>query len=165
MFDKTPQRRYGVMAFAGYVSISAYFAAVGLISGLLPIDAAMSATLSLHSPVFAGLALAVVVGLPASTVVWLAALGHPRTANAATLAGVFLVGWIGVELAIVREFSALQVLYAAAGIGLIAVCGRSGWRSVIGASAGLPAVLSAGRHRRLRQQRATATVRRAHHSR
>jgi hypothetical protein len=128
------------MAFAGYLSISAYFGAVGLISGLLPIDAAMSANLPFHSPVFAGLALAAIVGLPSSTVVWLAARGDRRTATAATVAGVLLIGWIAVELAIVREFSVLQVLYTAAGLGLIVVGGRSGWRSVIGAGAALPPV-------------------------
>ena len=37
---------------------------------------------------------------------------------------------LAVEILIVREFSVLQVIYAAAGIGLIAVGGRSGWRSV-----------------------------------
>jgi hypothetical protein len=147
MFDRAPRRRYGVMAFAGYLSISAYFGAGGLISGLLPIDARMSANLPLHSPVFAGLALAAIVGLPSSTVVWLAARGDRRTATAATVAGVLLVGWIAVELAIVREFSVLQVLYTAAGLVLIAVGGRSGWRSVIGAGVALPASLSAGRHR------------------
>ncbi len=138
MFDQLRRRRYGVVAFAGYVSVSAYFGAVGLISGLLPIDAAMSANLPLHSLVFAGLALAVIVGLPSSAVVWLAARGHPGTAAAATVAGVLLVGWIAVEILIVREFSVLQVLYAAAGIGLIAVGGRPGWRSVSNPSALLP---------------------------
>lgn len=147
MLDQIPPRQYGVVAFAGYVSLSAYFGAIGLISGLLPIDAAMSANLPLHSPVFAGLALAVIVGLPSSVVVWLAGRGHPGTAAAATVAGVLLVGWIAVEIVIVREFSVLQVLYTAAGIALIAVGGRSGWRSVSNASAALPVL------RRARQSR------------
>jgi hypothetical protein len=158
MLASTTRPRYGVACYAVFVSASAYFGAVGLISGLLPIDAAMSANLPFHSPVFAGLALAVVVGLPTSTLAWLAVRGHPGTALAAVGAGWLLVGWIGVELAIVREFSGLQVLYAAAGLGLIAVGGRSGWRSVSNASAAL-VVRSAGRHPRSRQRRATATVR------
>jgi hypothetical protein len=125
MLARTTRPRYGVACYAAFVSASAYFGAVGLISGLLPIDAAMSANLPFHSPVFAGLALAVVVGLPTSVLAWLAARGHPGTAAAASVAGLLLVGWIGVELAIVREFSALQVLYAAAGLGLIAVGNRT----------------------------------------
>jgi len=147
MLDQIPRRRYGVAAFAGYVSVSAYFGAVGLISGKLAIDAAMSANLPLHSPVFAGLALAAIVGLPSSAVAWLAARGHPGTAPAATVAGILLVGWIAVEIVIVREFSVLQVLYTAAGIGLIAVGGRSGWHSVSNASAALPVLRRAGQSR------------------
>jgi hypothetical protein len=154
----TTRPRYGVACYAAFVSVSAYFGAVGLISELLPIDAAMSTNLPFHSPVFAGLALAVVVGLPTSTLAWLAVRAHPGTETAATMAGVLLVGWIAVEILIVREFSGLQVLYAAAGIGLIAEGGRSGWRSLSNASATLPVVHRA-RHRRARQQRATATAR------
>jgi hypothetical protein len=111
--------RYGLACYAAFVSASAYFGAIGLASGLLPIDATMSANLPFHSRLFAGVALAIVVGLPTSVVARLAAKNHPCTADAATVAGLLLVGWIVVEILILREFSALQVVYAAAGLGLV----------------------------------------------
>jgi hypothetical protein len=38
--------------------------------------------------------------------------------------GILLVGWIAVEVAVIRQFSALQVIYGLAGAGLIAVGSR-----------------------------------------
>src|SRR2546430_7278152 len=49
---------------AGFVGASAYFGAVGVISGLLPVKAALAERLPLHSPVFGGVALAAVVAAP-----------------------------------------------------------------------------------------------------
>ncbi len=104
---------------AGFVAVSAFGGAAGLISGWLRLGAPMTARLPLHSPVFAGLALACVVAVPASVVAVLAWRGHPRDRDAAVLAGVLLTGWIIVEVAVVRQFSPLQVVYGLAGIGLI----------------------------------------------
>ena len=119
-----PRRRFGVAGYAAFVSASAYFGAIGLATGLLPIDATMSANLPFHSPVFGAIALALIVGVPTSLLAWLAGQGHPRTADAATIAGLLLVGWIVVEVAIIREFSVLQVVFAGAGAGLIALGSR-----------------------------------------
>ena len=104
---------------AGFVAVSAFGGAAGLISGWLRLGAPMTARLPLHSPVFAGLALACVVAVPASVVAVLAWRGRPRDRDAAVLAGVLLTGWIIVEVAVVRQFSPLQVVYGLAGIGLI----------------------------------------------
>jgi hypothetical protein len=62
--------------------------------------------------VFAGIALVCVVAVPATVVAVLAWRGHPRDHDAAALAGVLLMGWIVVEVAAVRQFSALQVVTA-----------------------------------------------------
>jgi hypothetical protein len=105
------------------VAISAYGGAAGLITGWLRPSSSMTARLPLHSPVFAGIALACVVAVPAKVVAVLAWRRHPRDRDAAAVAGVLLVGWIVVELAVVRQFSALQVVYGLAGLGLI-VSGR-----------------------------------------
>ncbi len=113
--------RVALAAYAGFIALSAYCGSIGLISGLLPVNASLAERLPFHSPVFGGIALALVVGLPASFVAALSWRGHPRTPDAGALAGLLLVGWIAVELAIAREFSALQVVYAAAGAGLIAL--------------------------------------------
>src|SRR6266568_1704639 len=84
--------RVTLAAYAGFIALSAYCGSIGLIIGLL-----------------------------ASFVAALSWRGHARTPDAGALAGLLLVGWIAVELAIAREFSALQVVYAAAGAGLIAL--------------------------------------------
>jgi hypothetical protein len=111
--------RAALAAYAGFIALSAFFGSVGMISGLLHVVAPLAARLPFHSPVFAGIALALVVGLPASFVAVLAWRRHPRTPDAAELSGLLLVGWIATELAIARQFSVLQVVYAAAGAGLI----------------------------------------------
>ncbi len=113
--------RVTLAAYAGFIALSAYCGSIGLISGLLPVNASLAERLPFHSPVFGGIALALAVGLPASFVAALSWRGHARTPDAGALAGLLLVGWIAVELAIAREFSALQVVYAAAGAGLIAL--------------------------------------------
>jgi hypothetical protein len=110
--------------FAGFVAASAYAGALGMISGWLPVTPTMTARLPFHSPVFGGLALACVVAVPTTVVTALAWRRHPRTRDAAALAGAALVGWIVVEVAIIRQASVLQGIYLLAGLGLIAAGDR-----------------------------------------
>jgi hypothetical protein len=117
---RTTFHRVWLVVLAGFVAVSAYGGAVGLITGWLRRSASMTGRLPLGSPVFAGIALACVVAAPATVAAVLAWRRHPRYRDAATLAGVLLVGWIVVEVAVVRQFSALQVVYGLAGAGLIA---------------------------------------------
>jgi hypothetical protein len=70
-----------------------------------------------HGP--RGLALVAVVALPATTLAWLAACGHRRTADTSIVAGILLAGWILVELAFIRELSFFQPVYFVLGILLI----------------------------------------------
>jgi hypothetical protein len=113
--------RHGwLTTLAGFVAVSAFGGAIGLIGGWLRLPSSMAARLPFHSPVFGGLALACVVAAPATLVAVLALRRHPRDRDAATLAGVLLVGWIVVEVAVIRQFSTLQVVYGLAGLGLIA---------------------------------------------
>jgi hypothetical protein len=121
---------------AGLVAASAYFGAVGLMTGFLAVSPTMAARLPFQSPVVGGIALALVVALPSTAVCVLSHRRHPRVREAAALAGCLLVSWIVIELAFVRQFSALQVIYALAGALLImlgdrAVLARAG--SVISA--------------------------------
>ena len=92
--------RVALAVYAGFIALSACFGSAGMISGLLPVGAPLADRLPWHSPVFAGIALALVVGLPASVVAVLSWRRHPRTRDAAALAGLLLVGWIAVELTI-----------------------------------------------------------------
>jgi hypothetical protein len=117
---QTSRSRYRVMAaYAAFIAASAYFGAIGMISGLLAVPDSLAERLPFDSPVFGGIALALIVALPCTALAVLAWRRHPRTFDAATLAGLALVGWIVIEVAIVRQFSMLQVVFGAAGLGLV----------------------------------------------
>ena len=141
-------RHAWLTALAGFVAVSAYGGAVGLIGGWLRLGSSITARLPLHSPAFAGIALACVVAVPATVVAVLAWRRHPRDRDAATLAGVLLVGWIVVEVAVVRQFSALQVVYGLAGLGLIASGSRRMLAEVADVVTALPLLLTAPLYRR-----------------
>ena len=114
------RRRVPLAAYAGAVAVSAYAGTVGLATGVLALGGRLDHRLPLHSPVLGGLALAVIVGGPATLVAGLAARGDARTDRAAIVAGVLLIAWIAVELAFIREFSPLQPFYAAVGASFVA---------------------------------------------
>jgi hypothetical protein len=135
--------RVALAAYASFIALSAYFGSIGMISGLLPVGASLAERLPFHSPVFGGIALALIVGLPASFVAALSWRRHPRTPDATALAGLLLVGWIAVEVAIAREFSVLQVVYAAAGAGLIALGNVAVLRQVADVAAAVPLFVTA----------------------
>jgi hypothetical protein len=130
------------------VAVSAYGGAGGLISGWLRLGSPMTARLPFHSPVFAGLALACVVAVPATVVAVLAWRGQPRDRDAAALAGVLLTGWIIVEVAVVRQFSPLQVVYGLAGMTLIISGNRRMLTELGDAVTALPLLLTAPLYRR-----------------
>jgi hypothetical protein len=139
--------RAWLAALAGFVAVSAYGGAVALIVGWLLPGTAMTKNLPFHSPVFAGIALACVVAAPATVVAVLAWRRHPRDRDASTLAGVLLVGWIVVEVAVVRQFSALQVVYGLAGVGLTAGGSRRMLAEVADVVTALPLFLTAPLYR------------------
>ncbi len=132
--------------------MSAYGGAAGLISGWLRLGSTMTARLPFHSPVFGGIALACVVAVPATVAALLAWRRHPRARDAATLAGVLLIGWIVVEVAVVRQFSVLQAVYGLAGLGLIVRGNRRMLAEVADAVTALPLLLTAPLYRRWHQR-------------
>jgi hypothetical protein len=138
-----PRRRYPLASYVALVALSAWFGAVDLITGLLPAPSSLTARLPFHSPVFGGIALACVVAMPATLVTVLIWRRHPRTRDALTLVGLLLVGWIIVEVAVVREFSPLQPACLLAGFGLILLGDRRLLRLVADVLAGLPVFLAA----------------------
>jgi hypothetical protein len=141
-------RRASLTLLAAFTAASAYFGAFGLISGLLPVDHAMAARLPFDSPVFGGLALATVVAVPTTLVSLLSYRRHPRDHEAAALAGSLLVGWIVTELAIIRQFSVLQLVYALAGIALVVLGDRRILTRVTEAASAVPLFLTAPLYRR-----------------
>jgi len=72
------------------------------------------------APVFGGIALACIVAVPST---FLAARAHApgkRFDRAAEVVGLLLIGWIGVELAFIRELSFFHPIYAAIGAAFVA---------------------------------------------
>jgi hypothetical protein len=113
-----------VAGYAGLIAASALGGAVGMVTGLMPLGP-LHDRLPWHSPTLAGLALAVVVGVPTTAAAVLSWRGDPHRQVVTTLAGVALVGWIAVEVPVVRMFSPLQPICAAAGVGLALLGDRS----------------------------------------
>ena len=113
-------RRRALAGYAGFVAFSAYAGAVGLATGVLDTGPTIEHRLPRHSPVLGGVALALVVGVPAT---WLARRAwHGRdVGRPALVAGTMLVVWIAIEVAFIREFSWLQVFYLGVGASFIAV--------------------------------------------
>jgi hypothetical protein len=111
-------------ACAAFLAASAYFGAIGMVSGLLAVPDSLADRLPFGSPVVGGIALALVVAVPCAALAVLAWRRHPRTFDVATLVGLALAGWIVIEVAIVRQFSVLQVVFGAAGLGLVVVGSR-----------------------------------------
>lgn len=117
----TSHRRLAV--FTGVNAVAAWGGAIGLVAGYLTFGDKINHRLPFASPVFAGFALALVVAIPLSVVTHLAWNRHEETAAAATVCGLLLVGWIAVQIAVIREFSFFQPFYSAVGAGLV-VWGR-----------------------------------------
>ena len=115
--------------YAVAVAVSVYVGMVGLATGALALGGRLDRRLPLHSPVLGGLALAVMVGVPATVVAVLAARGDARSDRAAVVAGVLLVAWIAIELTFIREFSPLQPFYVAVGVSFVATGRQRGVRS------------------------------------
>jgi predicted MFS family arabinose efflux permease len=76
--------------------------------------------------VFGGIALAVVVGVPATVLEVSAWQGRRETDRAAVAVGALLIGWTAVELPFIRELSFLQAFFVGVGISLVVIGGRSG---------------------------------------
>jgi hypothetical protein len=110
--------------FAAFVAISAIGPAVGLVAGAFDFGEKLNHRLPLHSPVLAGIALAIVVGGPSTVVAVRAWRGSAGTRVATLVAGWLLIGWIAVEIGFIREFSFLQVVYGAVGVAYVVVAHR-----------------------------------------
>ena len=108
-------RRAGLACYAAFVALSAYGGAVGLATGTLDLGTKLNHRLPLHSPVVGAIALTLIVGVPATALARYAARGDGRVDETARFLGIMLIGWIGVELAFIRELSWLQPFYAGVG--------------------------------------------------
>ncbi|MFC9964495.1 hypothetical protein [Nocardia ignorata] len=100
-------RRAVLCVIAGLLATWAFAGALGLITGALALSPATETRLPWQSPILAGVALAVMVGLPL-TVVTLTAQDGPRTKHTTMVAACALIGWILLQLLVLRELSWLQ---------------------------------------------------------
>ena len=104
--DGTTPRR-GLAVTAGVVAATAYGGAVGLMAGVVSLGAELEQRLPFASPVFGGIALALVVGVPFTLVANAAWRGSSRTDQLSLASGAMLIGWIVVEYLFIRELELL----------------------------------------------------------
>lgn len=108
-------RRSWLAMVTGVTAVSVATGAVGLAAGETDLGVVVDSRLPWHSIVFAGIALAVVVAVPMALACYLAIRDRAGYQNSAAVAGLLLLGWIGVEIAVIQEFSWLQLVFAAVG--------------------------------------------------
>ena len=97
------------------VAVAAGAGAIALLTGATDFGTELNARLPFASPTFAGFALLVVVALPMGLVAVFTSRHDRRAPIAAIVAGALLVGWIVIQLFILRSFSWLQPICAALG--------------------------------------------------
>jgi hypothetical protein len=107
------------------VATAALAGAVGLVTGSLGLGETVTARLPFASRRVAGAALAAVVGAPMARATVDAWRGTDQADATAVVAGTLLMGWIVVEVGVIRTVSWLQPLCFAAGA-CIAVAGWNG---------------------------------------
>jgi hypothetical protein len=115
----TPTRHRALGVFLGLVALSAYGGVAGFLAGAIDMGPEITSRFPFASPVLAGIALLSVVALPTTVAAVAAWRGSPRTGDLTTVAGVLLVGWIVVQVLVIREFSWFQPVYASIGLVLL----------------------------------------------
>lgn len=125
MKSRTSRTRIASAAGAGLIALNAYAGGIGLTGGGIDMGPTITDRFPWDSPVLAGSSLVVVVALPMTVTAYLALRGDRRWSGAAVVAGALLVGWIVVQVAVIRTFSWMQPVSAAAGLAVLA----AGWRA------------------------------------
>ncbi|MCX2753637.1 MULTISPECIES: hypothetical protein [unclassified Gordonia (in: high G+C Gram-positive bacteria)] len=106
--------------FTALTALLAYAGAVGLAGGGTDFGPTVNARLPWHSPVLAGIGLALLVGLPMTVAAWLLPNNQRSdTAMISIFAGGWLIGWIAVQLAVIRTLNPLQA--ACVGVGAVLI--------------------------------------------
>jgi tellurite resistance protein TehA-like permease len=109
-------RRPWLALGTGVLALSAVVGAGGMATGTLDLGDEITARLPFDSTPLAGAALLLVVAVPMAVVSALAVRRSSTTDLAALVAGVLLIGWIFLEVAVIRSFSWLQPTLLAAGV-------------------------------------------------
>ncbi|MEV6220443.1 hypothetical protein AB0M13_02220 [Nocardia fluminea] len=114
-------RRSVLCLITGILATWAFAGSLALITGALALGPAAGSRLPWQSPILAGVMLALVVGLPMTIAALTAAHEDRNLAQTAMVAACALIGWILLQLLVLREFSWLQpvcVILAVAVAGL-----------------------------------------------
>jgi uncharacterized protein len=117
-------RRPWLSSFAAINGLAAWGGAVALISGATDFGRTVNHRLPFESPVLAGFALAFVVAIPLTMLAWSAWNAASRTGDIALIVGLMLIGWILVQLVVLRAFSLFQPTYLCVGVSFIAASHR-----------------------------------------
>ncbi len=117
-------RRPWLAGFAAFNAFGAWAGAVGLVTGGMDFGESINDRLPFDSLVLAGLALGIIVGIPLTALAWSAWVGGPRTDDLALAVGLTLIGWIVVQVAVIRAFSLFQPAYLAVGAAFVAASHR-----------------------------------------
>lgn len=101
-------------------AVMAYAGAIGLVGGGTDFGPTVNARLPWHSPVLAGIGLALLVGLPMTAAAWRMFQDYDSAiATVSILAGGWLIGWIGVQLVVIRTPNPMQAVCVGVGAVLI----------------------------------------------
>jgi uncharacterized protein len=122
--DEPTTRRPALAAFAALNAVAAWAGAAGLIAGAVDFGDTLDRRLPFDSVVLAGLSLAAFVAVPLTTLAWAAWTGHPRTLDLSAVVGITLIGWILVQVMVLRAVSLFQPIYLAVGAWFVAESGR-----------------------------------------
>lgn len=117
-------RRPWLAGFAAFNAFAGWAGAIGLMTGGIDLGATIDHRLPFQSPVLAGAALAVIVGVPLTLTAWSAWTDGTHTDDLAFLAGLMLLGWILGQVVVIRAFSLFQPVYLVVGGVLIAASSR-----------------------------------------
>ncbi|TQM78938.1 hypothetical protein FHX81_1227 [Saccharothrix saharensis] len=121
--DGTP--RVTTVLVAGFVALNAMAGSFGLLGGGIDMGPTITGLFPWHSAAVAGISLLAVVGVPMATAVLLALRRDQRWSVASMAAGLVLVGWIVVQVAVIRTFSWMQPASVIAGL-VVYAAGRRG---------------------------------------
>jgi len=108
--------RSWLVMLSGCMAVLAAAGAIGLATGVVPLDQAGVTRLPWHSTAFGAVALLLVVAAPMTVLAVMTHGDHPAWGRVAVAAGALLVGWIAAEIAVIQELSWLQVIFAVIGV-------------------------------------------------
>ena len=126
------QKRHRLALGEVVVALGAIAGAAGLVAGSIDLGNAINNRSTLESPAFAGGALFAIIGIPMTFAAIAALQGAGRRNHLAMAAEALLMGWIAVEIVVIRSFCCLRPAFLILGVA-IAFAGYRNWQLTWGA--------------------------------